>query len=134
MAFLDADEIAGLGPEDKKKLLLKKMAERVYLEHEAKVRDKSLKERVSAVADILREEGGFADWKTDGNQYEIVDYNCIYRKVADSHNDLCDWHVSLLGRLLGKQVDCNQFIAQGADSCRFVVSEGAPETSTAAKQ
>jgi predicted ArsR family transcriptional regulator len=127
VAFLDADEIAGLAPEDKKKLLLKKMAERVYLEHEAKVRDKSLKDRVSAVADILREEGGFADWKTDGMQYEIVDYNCIYRKVADSHNDLCDWHVSLLGRLLGKQVDCSQFIAQGADSCRFIVSEFEPQ-------
>ena len=123
VALLDAEEIAGLAPEEKKKLLLKKMAERVYQEHEAKVRDKGLKERVSAVADILREEGGFAEWTTDGSRYEIVDYNCVYRKVTDAQSDLCDWHLSLLGRLLGKQVECNQFIAQGAESCRFVVSE-----------
>ena len=83
------------------------------------MQDKGLKERVSAVAEILREEGGFAEWKTDEHGYEIIDYNCVYRAVADSHNDLCEWHVSLLGRLLGKQVDCNQFIAEGADSCRF---------------
>ena len=125
VAFLDAEEIAGLGPEEKKKLLLKKMAERVYQEHESKVRGMGLKERVSAVADILREEGGLAEWTSDGSRYEIVDYNCVYRKVADTHNDLCEWHVSLLGRLLGKQVECNQFIAQGAESCRFVVSESA---------
>jgi len=134
VAFLDADEIAGLGPEEKKKLLLKKMAERVYIEHEAKVRDKDLGERVKAVADILREEGGFAEWKVDAGRYEIVDYNCVYRKVADSHNDLCEWHVSLLGRLLGKHVDCDQFIAQGADSCRFVVSETAAADPRSAKE
>ncbi len=123
VAFLDAEEIAGLDPEGKKKLLLKKMAERVYKDHEAKVQDKNLKDRVAVVADILREEGGFAEWKADGKQFEIVDYNCVYRKVADSHNDLCDWHLSLLGRLLGKQVECSQFIAQGSESCRFVVKE-----------
>jgi len=133
VAFLDAEEIAGLGPEEKKKLLLKKMAERVYQEHESKVRGMALKERVSAVADILREEGGLAEWTTDGSRYEIVDYNCVYRKVADAHNDLCEWHVSLLGRLLGKQVECNQFIAQGAESCRFVVSESAATSAAEAK-
>ncbi len=125
VAFLDADEIAGLEPEEKKKLLLRKMAERVYLEHEAKVRDKELKERVAVVADILIEEGGLAEWTMDGGQYEIVDYNCVYRKVADTHADLCDWHLSLLGKLLGRQVECNQFIAQGAECCRFLVSDSA---------
>lgn len=123
VGFLDAEEIAGLDPGEKKKLLLKKMAERVYEEHEAKVRDKSLRERVAVVADILREEGGLAEWNADSRGYEIVDYNCVYRKVVDSHNDLCEWHLSLLGRLLGKQVECNQFISQGAECCRFLVRE-----------
>ncbi len=125
VAFLDAEEIAGLGPDDKKRLLLKKMAKRVYQEHEAKVRDKSLPERVAVVADILREEGGLAEWNADNLGYEIVDYNCVYRKVADSNNDLCEWHLSLLGQLLGKQVECDQFISQGAECCRFRVRAGA---------
>src|SRR6266851_6199429 len=82
VAFLDAEEIVGLAPEEKKGLLLKKMAERVYQEHETRVRDKSLPERVVVVTDILREEGGLAEWNADGRGYEIVDYNCVYRKVA----------------------------------------------------
>jgi predicted ArsR family transcriptional regulator len=124
VALLEADEIAGLSPDDKKRLLLKKMAERVYREHEGTMLDKGLKERVAAVAEILRVEGGFAEWKTDGQQYEIVDYNCVYRSVADSHRDVCEWHLSLLSRLLGQQTDCAQFITEGAHCCRFVVKEG----------
>ena len=55
--------------------------------------------------------------------YEIADHNCVYRRVVDTHPALCDWHLSLLGRLLGKEVECSQFISQGADSCRFVVKD-----------
>lgn len=124
-ALLDADEIAGLDAEGKKRLLLRKMAESVFHEHEGRVRDKSLRERVSVVADILREEGGFAEVKTQGAQYEIADYNCVYRKVADTHHDVCDWHVSLLGHLLGQQVQCTQYQSHGAECCRFIVEADA---------
>jgi predicted ArsR family transcriptional regulator len=125
VAWLDASEISGLGPEEKKKLLLRKMAERVYRQHEERVRGKELTERVSVVANILHEEGGFAEWKGEGHQYEIIDYNCVYRRVADTHQDVCDWHVALLGRLLGQEVDCTQYMSRGAECCRFVVREAA---------
>jgi predicted ArsR family transcriptional regulator len=125
VAFLDSDEIAGLSPDDKKRLLLTKMAERVYLEHEDRVREKPLAERVEIVTDILREEGGYAEYTSSEQGYEIADHNCAYRRVVESHPALCEWHVSLLGRLLGKEVECSQFISQGADSCRFVVKSEA---------
>jgi predicted ArsR family transcriptional regulator len=125
VAMLDADEIAGLSANEKKRLLLVKMAERVYREHEDRVREKDLPERVQIVTDILREEGGFAEWTADEGGYEIADHNCVYRRVVDTHPDLCDWHVSLLGRLLGKDVQCSQFMSRGADSCRFRVADDA---------
>jgi len=121
VAMLDASEIVGLSPEGKKRLLLRKMADRVFAQHEAKVRGKPLNDRVALVADILREEGGFAEWTAEGDAFEIVDYNCVYRRVADSHKDVCDWHVQLLGKLLGQRVECSELMSQGADSCRFVV-------------
>lgn len=125
VALLEADEIAGLNPEEKKKLLLRKMADRVFHQHEAKVRDKALTDRVAMVAEILREEGGFAEWTAEGAGFEIVDYNCVYRRVADSHRDVCDWHVQLLGKLLDRPVQCSEMMSQGADSCRFVVHDDA---------
>ena len=123
VALLDADEIAGLSPREKKQLLLRKMAESVFQQHEGRVRAKDLTERVAAVATILQEEGGFAEWRDLGGDYEIVDYNCAYRRVADSHRDVCDWHLTLLGRLLGQEVRCSQFMSQGAECCRFVVTQ-----------
>ncbi len=127
VAFLDAEEIQGLSPEEKKRLLLKKMADRVYRQHEGRVREKSLRDRVVIVTDILREEGGFAEWSDHGGEFEIADHNCVYRRVVDSHRDLCDWHLSLLGQLLGRNVQCSQFMSQGAECCRFVVkAEAAP--------
>jgi len=121
VAFLDAGELEGLSPGDKKRLLLMKMAERVYRDHEEKVREKPLEDRVQIVTDILREEGGFADWSAKDDGFEIADHNCAYRRVVDTQPELCEWHMSLLGRLLGTEVECKQFIRQGADACRFLV-------------
>jgi predicted ArsR family transcriptional regulator len=132
VALLEPEEIAGLAPEGKKRLLLAKMADRVYREHEPRVRGKGLKDRVAVIADILRGEGGFAEWKAEGERYEIVDYNCVYRKVAGAHRDVCDWHLSLLGRLLGSDVECAQFMSQGADCCRFVVKDEAAASAESA--
>jgi predicted ArsR family transcriptional regulator len=127
VALLDSDEIAGLSATEKKRLLLVKMAERVYREHEERVREKDLPDRVRIVTDILREEGGFAEWTASERGFEIADHNCVYRRVVESHPDLCDWHVSLLGKLLGNDVQCSQFMSRGADSCRFVVAQETAE-------
>lgn len=125
VAMLESDEIAGLSADEKKRLLLVKMAERVYRDHEDRVREKDLPERVRIVTDILREEGGFAEWTASETGFEIADHNCVYRRVVETHPDLCDWHISLLGRLLGKEVECSQFMSRGADSCRFTVKDEA---------
>jgi len=126
VAFLDAEDIAGLNPEQKKRLLLSKMAERVYLQHQMRVQGKSLPERVATVTKILEEEGGLAEWRVEAQQYEIVDYNCVYRRVVNSHDDLCQWHLTLLSRLLGHDVECTQFQSRGAECCRFVVRQEGP--------
>ena len=101
----------------------RKMAERVFKEHEPRVRGKSLSERVVVVTDILREEGGFAEWTAREQQFEIADHNCVFRRVADSHGEVCEWHLSLLGRLLGNDVRCTQFMRTGAQACRFVIED-----------
>lgn len=125
-ASLDASEIAGLSAIEKKRVLFGKMVEQLGAEYAPKVRGKELAERVAAVAAILQKEGGFAEWRAHDAGYEIIDYNCVYRRVVDTHDDLCDWHLSLLSRLLGREVQCSQFQSRGAESCRFVVREESP--------
>ncbi|HXG36927.1 MAG TPA: winged helix-turn-helix transcriptional regulator [Dehalococcoidia bacterium] len=123
IASLEPSEIAGLSPKEKKRLLLSKMGERVARQHAPRLEGKPLPERVQLVATILESEGGMAEWRKAEAGFEIIDYNCTYRKIAQSNNEVCDWHLNLLGRLLGRQVRCNQYISQGDDSCRFLVDE-----------
>ena len=124
VSLLDGAEISGLTPAQKRRLLFDRMVGRLHSQYEAKVAGKGLKERVEAVAQILDEEGGFAEWRPVNGGFEIADYNCVYRRVVDSHDDLCDWHLSLLSRLLGNDVSCTQFMSKGAECCRFVVEGG----------
>jgi predicted ArsR family transcriptional regulator len=128
VAALDAAEIVGKSPAEKKGLLLMKIAERLFHEHEDRVRDKPLGDRVAIVTDILTEEGGFAEWKANRGEFEITDHNCVYRRVVDTHPQLCEWHVLLLGQLLGKDVEETELISEGAESCRFVIKEREPTT------
>jgi len=122
ISALESDEIVGLSPSEKKRLVLGKVIRRIAGEHVPRMAGKPLPERVALVADILQQEGGFAEWQQGERGYEIIDYNCVYRKVASAHNDVCDWHVALLGQLLGTEVKCDQYVIQGADSCRFLVN------------
>ncbi|HZP26642.1 MAG TPA: winged helix-turn-helix transcriptional regulator [Dehalococcoidia bacterium] len=123
IASLESGEIAGLSSDEKKQLLFRKMTTRLARRYAPRLQGKPLPERVQLVASILETEGGFAEWRKSEAGFEIIDYNCIYRKVAAADDHVCDWHVNLLAQLLGQDVSCNQFARTGEDCCRFLVTD-----------
>ena len=123
VALLDGSEIEGLSPLEKKDLLFRKLAHRLAQQYAARVEGKPLEEQVQTVTDILQSESGFAEWRKLDRGFEILDYNCAYRKVAENQ-DLCAWHLELLTQLLGGRVRAVSFQSKGGDLCRFVI-EGA---------
>ena len=82
---------------------------------------KSLEERVAVVAEILEAESGFAEWRKLDGGFEILDYNCAYRKVAESQDELCAWHIEFLTRLLGRTVRAAEYQSRGGECCRFII-------------
>lgn len=122
---LDAAELDGLTALQKQDLLLTKLAEREARRHAARLAGKPLRERVAAVTGLLQDDGGLAEWQHTDDGYEIRDYNCVYRAVAQDQPAICTWHVSLLGRLLGAPVSCEQPISRGGACCRFVICDNA---------
>ncbi|MFQ6020052.1 MAG: helix-turn-helix transcriptional regulator [Dehalococcoidia bacterium] len=121
VALLEGDEISGLAPDEKKRLILQRVVARLVREHVTKVNGKTLAERVAAVATILQQEGGFAEWREQEQGYEIIDYNCVYRMVAAAEDGACEWHLALLRQLLGDDVKCSHSPGCGAECCRFTV-------------
>ena len=122
VALLDGSEIEGLSPVEKKDLLFRKLAHRLAQQYAPRVEGKSLEERVQTVAEILQSESGFAEWRRLESGFEILDYNCAYRKVAENQ-DLCAWHLEFLTQLLGGRVRAVSFQSKGGDLCRFVVED-----------
>lgn len=125
VALLDSSEIEGLSSAEKKALLFRKLARRVVSEYAQRLEGKSLQERVSAVVDILETESGFAEWRKLPEGFEIVGYNCPYRRVAESQDEVCVWHLELFSQLLGSHVRAAEVQSHGADCCRFVVETSA---------
>jgi predicted ArsR family transcriptional regulator len=121
-ALLKAAEIVDLTPEEKRDLILRRVIARLAQEYTTKVNGKTLPERVAAVATVLQQEGGFAEWSEVEQGYEIIDYNCVYREVAAPKNGVCEWHLALLGQLLGDGVKfTHSTTGRGADNCRFII-------------
>lgn len=125
VALLDSSEIEGLSSTEKKALLFRKLARRIAGQYAQQLEGESLEERVSAVVDILQAESGFAEWHKLPGGFEIVGYNCPYRRVAESQDEVCVWHLELLSQLLGGRVRAAEFQSRGADCCRFIVETSA---------
>jgi predicted ArsR family transcriptional regulator len=121
VALLDSSEIEGLSPAEKKGLLFRKLARRVAAQYAPRLGGRCLEERVSKVAEILEAESGFAEWRKVGGGYEILDYNCVYRKVAENQEEVCAWHRELIRLLLGGKARAVEFQSVGGDRCRFVI-------------
>jgi predicted ArsR family transcriptional regulator len=126
VGFLDSSEIEGLSPADKKALLFRKLARRIANQHAHRLEGKSLEEQVPIVLDILQMESEFAEWHKLPEGFEIVRYNCPYRRVAESQDEVCVWHLELLSQLLDGHVRAAEFQTRGGDCCRFIVETGTP--------
>jgi len=126
VALLESSEIEGLSPAEKKGVLFRKLARRVADQYAPRLEGKSLEERVAKVAEILEAESGFAEWRKVGEGYEVLDYNCVYRKVAESQEEVCAWHRELIRLLVGGRVRAAELQSSGADCCRFIVDGDDP--------
>ena len=104
-------------------LVLEQMATRLADSYVPRVEGRPLAERVRAVAGILEEESGLAEWREVQGGYEIRDLSCVYRRLIGGDAQLCGWHARFVSLLVGREVqpapgDCN-----GVDCCRCVVME-----------
>jgi predicted ArsR family transcriptional regulator len=118
---LDSSEIAGLSSEEKTALLFDKLAAQFVDRHGADVQRLSLPERVAAVAALLQQESGFAEWIRTSDGYEILDYNCFFRRLNGLNGEPCRWHARVLSELLDQPVESRAASPASAQLCRFAV-------------
>ena len=123
VSHLDGSEIVGLSEGERTRLVLRRLAERLADEYSGLVRGWPLQERVMFVTEVLHADGGFAEWEKTGGEYEIRDYNCIFRRVLENgaRSVPCEWHQTFLSRTLGSEARPAPCEDQPSHCCRFLI-------------
>jgi predicted ArsR family transcriptional regulator len=126
-------DIEGLSSSEKRSFMIQRVAERLALEHRHLLAGRPLTERVSAAADLLHKIGGFAEWLATDEGFEIRDYNCIFSRITPDNESGCEWHVSLLNRLLDSPVT-HEVVCDGElQCCRYLVYNPSTNGATSAR-
>ena len=105
--------------EETREELLQRIACRAAMPHLGRLEGLDPSQRWQAVTDILHHESGFTELEKRGTAYELREYNCIYQRVAESHNDVCTFHTRYVGELMGQAVELVSCKCSGADACGF---------------
>jgi predicted ArsR family transcriptional regulator len=101
--------------------VLSKLGERAADRFEEHVAGKTGKDRLTAIAELLREQGVEADVVETAAGYELREHNCPYAHTVGEHPEMCDVIHTALARV-EPRVKHIESLATGGDACRFEVS------------
>ena len=121
LATPDPDAPAHLSPQDRRLRLFRRAARTAAAPHRGTLQALRGRPRLEAATAILAAESGFTeltDPDSTGVQ-EVREYNCIYRRIVQEHDDVCAFHVAYVGELLGLPVTLETCQSSGASLCRF---------------
>ena len=81
----------------------------------------AMPERAEAAVAILRDESGFAELQRTSGGLEVREYNCVFQRVAEGHEEICTFHTEYISKLMGAPVALEACQCDGANACRFLV-------------
>lgn len=89
-----------------------------------RMKNRSLSERVAALAEIQNAGGYMAEWTADRKEpgtYVLYEYNCPVAKVANRYRQACQCERQLFERLLDADVERTECLADGDRRCTYLV-------------
>lgn len=108
--------------EDALKTVLGGLGDKAADRFNRKVGDKQGRERLEAIAELLREQGVDADIVETSSGMELREHNCPYAQTVGEHPEMCSVIHTALGKSAGGKVKHIESLATGGDACRFEVS------------
>ncbi|MEA2008293.1 MAG: ArsR family transcriptional regulator [Chloroflexota bacterium] len=110
--------------------LFRKIAQDMALEltEDLNTEDLPIEERLNILKDLMATEGFTVEWQKVGDTYHIIEANCPYHHVGESHTEICTVSQELIANVTSvtpTQVTC---ILDGDAQCKYIVP--APEHSS----
>lgn len=123
LALTLLEEVFTLEGEDRAKLLLNRVSDRLASRYASSVQSEVLQERVEQLAEALSQRGVLTDVSVeDDNMIVLHAYNCPYHELAQEHRSICEMDEDVLRKVLGSDVNLSACMMDGHRGCSFVVS------------
>ena len=92
--------------------------------------DASLEERVSAVVDVLSQQGFMAQWTVESDGVRLAEHHCAVRRAAEQFPEICAAEVDFLREVLGSELTRESYIPDGCNACQYTIALDANATSS----
>ena len=76
-------------------------------------------QRVSQLAEMLRENGVLAEYSLIDGGFALHEHNCPYSNVAEEHPEMCQVIHDVIQETIGGEHEQTESLARGGKECRF---------------
>jgi len=113
--------IKGQSGADGAKDAMIRLGEQVAASSSAEITATEFNAKLEQVVGLMQQLGYAATIESDSDdeQAMIRANNCVFHELAQEHNEVCQFDISLLSKLLDKPVRQKSCMALGDDYCRF---------------
>jgi predicted ArsR family transcriptional regulator len=99
------------------------VATRLSAEAPQPVPDEPIVNRLNRAVTFLTERGYVAHWEEQADGYLLHTCNCPYESLAPQNPELCNMDMALVGNLLGVMPQRVDRLAEGGQSCAYLIRE-----------
>jgi DeoR family transcriptional regulator, suf operon transcriptional repressor len=121
LANLLLEELRTMAGSDALQRLLRRVSGRMAERYSDRVAGKSLGDRVTATAQVLREHGCEVEIRKDGGEYFIEQCTCPYPEVARQHSSVCALEVGFVQQMTGADARLVGSLLRGDPACSYRV-------------
>ena len=121
VAALDRAQTAGKDGRELLATVFSNMGEHLAADYLPRVHGETLEERVSSVAEVLKDEGIVERWSRAEDGLHLSTSTCPHRRAAEASPGVCESEVRLISTLIGAEVVPMTRLVEGAAACEYLV-------------
>ncbi len=91
----------------------------------------TLEERLSAVTELLSDQGYMAEWSVEDGTIRLTEHNCAVRTAAEWFPEICAAEADFLREVLETTVERQSHIPQGCNACLYSIDVSGSGTASA---
>lgn len=107
--------------------IFRTIGEEIAESYETEIKKKTLKERITLIKEILKDEGFLIEVKKHEDTYILTSLSCPYYRLRKEFPEICILDQTLISKLLLQPLEISSCIFEGADHCVYHIQTESEE-------